>query len=540
MKMRLFLSSIAIQWTLLVSPLQAVTLIPLHTTPLHSLHQSFQLITPGMTLIRSLGENTLVFVKEHTDFKNITHVRMQQQYQGFLVFGGYVILHSKYKANALSSDRLGVTMDGTLVQGLKDELGQPPAALLANAKSVLEGFKTPYHAFRVSKEQVIPIVYIKKDHQAVWAYKVSLMVSPAAGMPRKPAAIIDAATGQVLLQWNDIKTVTAAMKGKGFGGNMRTGQYEYGVDLPLLNIFRDHSSETCSMENEHVRVVDMHDRWEGPDAPIYFHCGHGMESSGSVFWTGYKEDGYELENGAYSPANDALYSGEIVHNMYKDWFGFNALSTSDGEPLQLIMVIHFGDGFENAFWDGERMIFGDGAEEFFPLVSLGVAAHEISHGFTEHHSNLVYVDQSGGMNESFSDMAAQAAEFYSRGHSSWEIGSDVKKEGTLRYMDRPSRDGESIDSADQYEEGMDPHYSSGVYNRLFYLLSNHAGWDVKKTFELMVKANMDYWTPYSTFDEGGCGVIHAAADLLFPVDDVKEALSFVAINTSTCVIHLPG
>ncbi|WP_336118282.1 M4 family metallopeptidase, partial [Klebsiella pneumoniae] len=73
--------------------------------------------------------------------------------------------------------------------------------------------------------------------------------------------------------------------------------------------------------------------------------------------------------------------------------------------------------------------------------------------------------QSGGMNEAFSDMAGEAAEFYMRGKNDFLIGYDIKKgSGALRYMDQPSRDGRSIDNASQYYNGIDVHHSSGVYN----------------------------------------------------------------------------
>ena len=74
--------------------------------------------------------------------------------------------------------------------------------------------------------------------------------------------------------------------------------------------------------------------------------------------------------------------------------------------------VHYSNSFENAFWNGQQMTFGDGRNRFYPLVSLDVTAHEVSHGFTEQNSGLVYRNQSGGMNEAFSDMAGEAAEYY--------------------------------------------------------------------------------------------------------------------------------
>ncbi|MGC1181932.1 M4 family metallopeptidase, partial [Legionella sp.] len=81
---------------------------------------------------------------------------------------------------------------------------------------------------------------------------------------------------------------------------------------------------------------------------------------------------------------------------------------------------------------------------------------------------------------------------------------------------------------------LDVHYSSGVYNHLFYFLATKPHWNTRLAFNVMVKANMDYWTPYSTFDEGGCGMISAAHDLGYSIDDVKASLKQVAINYNSC------
>lgn len=102
--------------------------------------------------------------------------------------------------------------------------------------------------------------------------------------------------------------------------------------------------------------------------------------------------------------------------MYRNWYNTAPLS------FKLKMRVHYGRNYENAFWDGSQMTFGDGATTFYPLVSLDVAAHEVSHGFTEQNSGLVYSGQSGGINEAFSDMAGEAAENYMKGSNDWLVG----------------------------------------------------------------------------------------------------------------------
>jgi pseudolysin len=242
--------------------------------------------------------------------------------------------------------------------------------------------------------------------------------------------------------------------------------------------------------------------------------------------------------------NDALFGGEVIKNMYFKWYGVPVL-TKGGKPMQLKMVVHAR--MDNAYWDGSKMTFGDGISTFYPLTSLGVAAHEISHGFTEQHSGLAYYAESGGMNEAYSDMAAQAAEFYAyNGKNSWQIGPEIFKQAdrALRYLDQPSKDCNgkkpgnwcSIDDASQYYSGLDVHFSSGVFNRAFYLMGTAEGWDAKRAFDVMVLANQNYWTKTSTFQQGACGVINAAKDLEYDVAVVKAAFEGVKVDTSSCEV----
>ena len=78
--------------------------------------------------------------------------------------------------------------------------------------------------------------------------------------------------------------------------------------------------------------------------------------------------------------NDGYYFGGVIFGMYKDWYGIAPLKN------QLVMRMHYGSNYENAFWNGIAMTFGDGGRMFHPLVSLDVSAHEVSHGFTEQNS----------------------------------------------------------------------------------------------------------------------------------------------------------
>ncbi|KGI77858.1 M4 family metallopeptidase [Oleiagrimonas soli] len=342
------------------------------------------------------------------------------------------------------------------------------------------------------------------------------------GKPMRPMALIDANTGDVIESWDGLTT-----KGKpgggggggtqtpttatGPGGNQKTGQYFYGTDYAALQV--QQSGSTCYMQNPNVQTYDM-----------------GQSRNRVSLWTfacSYSDgDGI---NGAYSPINDAHHFGGVVHDMYNDWFG--------APPLNQVlkMYVHYNRNYENAFWDGSEMVFGDGASHFYPLVSLDVTSHEISHGFTEQNSGLQYSGQSGGMNEAFSDMAGEAAEYYDRGSNDFEVGADIVKPGTslgnaLRYMCNPTQDGASIDNAADYYSGLDVHYSSGVYNKAFCDLAQTNGWNTKMAFEVFKRANQLYWTSTATFNSGACGVENAADDYGYSRSDVTAAFAGVGVS----------
>ena len=511
----------------------------LHKQSFKTVKKQFHLQLPGMSQKDPQTVDQLKYIKKRADRNKVIHIRMQQVYKGIPVFGGYAIAHSKHKPRGLmAASADSVKMTGKVYENINADIGEVPVDFDARAQKALDHFVAQYAGKFTSESQVMPVVYIDDNNKAHWAYKVSVYVQNFDKIPEQPTAVVDADSFKPFVQWNNVKTERIPAQAIGFGGNQKVGKIEYGVDLARLDISRDEESNMCFLENTDVKVVDMQHRYSSRGKPMEFNCVAVDNEDFPLFWTGYQGDGYDRENGAYSPTNDALYAGYVIKRMYHDWYGEEVLTKNDGTPMQLVMRVHYGDGYENAYWDGRQMTFGDGEYMMYPLVSLGVGAHEISHGFTEQHSDLNYYGQSGGMNESFSDIAAMAAEVYSVGYASWQIGAEIMKEHSgyeaLRFTDNPSRDGMSINSADEYYGGLDVHYSSGVYNHLYYILANKEGWDARKAFDVIVKANMDYWTPFSNFIDGGCGLINATNDLAYNVDDVKSALTEVAIDHQFC------
>ena len=146
--------------------------------------------------------------------------------------------------------------------------------------------------------------------------------------------------------------------------------------------------------------------------------------------------------------------------------------------------VHYGNAYNNAFWDGTQMTYGDGSGNAKPLTSIDVAGHEMSHGVTENSAALNYRGESGGLNEATSDIFGTAVEFYADDTSaSTDVGDyligekiNINGNGTpLRYMDKPSKDGRSADCWSRTVGRLDVHYSSGPLNHWFYLVSEGSG-----------------------------------------------------------------
>lgn len=416
-------------------------------------------------------------------------IRYEQTWQGIPVWG-QVLVADQAQGGQVNQ------VSGTMLRKIDADLTGPAVALSASdaARQARSGAKG-------SNEQVKLFVMQDETGQARLVYLVSWLA--ASKEPSRPFVMIDAQTGSELKRWEGINHKDAT----GPGGNVKTGKYFYGADFGPLQV-----DDNCRMTGTNVDTLNMN---------------HGT-TGGAIHQFTCPENTVKEINDAYSPLNDAHYFGNVVFDMYRNWYNTAPLS------FKLKMRVHYSRNYENAFWDGSQMTFGDGATTFYPLVSLDVAAHEVSHGFTEQNSGLVYSGQSGGINEAFSDMAGEAAEYYMKGSNDWLVGAQIfKGNGSLRYFEDPARDGKSIGHASDYYDGIDVHHSSGVYNRAFYLLANTSGWQTRKAFEVFVLANRLYWGPNTTFDQGACGVTRAATDLGYSVSDVAAAFTAVGVN-ATC------
>jgi pseudolysin/vibriolysin len=442
------------------------------------------------------GLNAADLKAEHsaTFASGLKVTRHQQLYQGIPVWNEVVVEHKQ--KNGMSH------LTGAVLRNIDRDL--PSVKPIFSSADALMQAKTKAQIFETENEHVNMFVKLNEKNVAHLVYVVSFNATNT-DEPRRPFYMLDANTGVVIQHWEGIHTTTI---GTGPGGNTKTGQYEFGVKYGNLDVKQ--VGTTCSLDSTNVATYNMNEGTRVPSAPHSFTCPRNT---------------VKAINGGYAPMNDAHYFGGIVFSMYQNWIGVRPISQ------KLLMRVHYKRSYENAFWDGTAMNFGDGATTFYPLVSLDVTSHEVSHGFTEQHSNLVYSGMSGGMNEAFSDMAGEAAENYMKSSNDFQVGAEIfKASGALRYMYNPPLDGHSIDNASKFTSTLDVHYSSGVYNKAFYLLATKSGWNTQKAFQVMADANRLYWTASSTFNQGACGVENAAINRGYVKADVTAAFAAVGVS----------
>lgn len=194
-------------------------------------------------------------------------------------------------------------------------------------------------------------------------------------------------------------------------------------------------------------------------------------------------------------AVDEAYDGfGATDALYREVYG---RSSVDDAGLPLIGTVHYGKAYDNAFWDGRQMVFGDGDGEIFGrfTASLSVIGHELTHGVVEYTAGLVYRDQSGALNESIADVFGALVEQHAAGQSadeaSWLIGAGLftdEVEGVaLRSMSAPGTAyDDDVLGKDPQPAHMDDfvtttqdnggvHLNSGIPNKAFHLAATALG-----------------------------------------------------------------
>jgi len=172
-------------------------------------------------------------------------------------------------------------------------------------------------------------------------------------------------------------------------------------------------------------------------------------------------------------ATDAHWGAEKTYDYYYTTFARNSL---DNAGMKLLSYVHYNANYNNAFWDGTRMTYGDGdGTNYTPFTALDICGHEITHGLDEKTANLIYQDESGAMNEGFSDIFGTCIEFYATpATANWTMGEDIG--AVMRDLSNPNANTlpDTYHGTNWYTGTNDNggvHTNSTVLGYWFYLLS---------------------------------------------------------------------
>lgn len=270
------------------------------------------------------------------------------------------------------------------------------------------------------------------------------------------------------------------------------------------------------------------------------------------------KNGEELP-GEMMRSEGAPATGDTSADQAYDWLGatFDFYEAAyrrdsiDGGGMPMISTVHYGKGYDNAFWNGTQMVYGDGDGTLFTAFTgpLDVTGHELTHGVTQHTAGLDYYGQSGALNESVSDVFGSLVKQHHLGQTAdqadWLIGAGLLADGVhgvaLRSMKAPGtayddprlgkdpQPGHMKDFVHTYRDNGGVHINSGIPNRAFYLVSAALGgnaWEragrvwyetltggtISSTVEFEGFAEATLATASRLFGEGGteAGAVHEA------------------------------
>jgi Zn-dependent metalloprotease len=472
------------------------------------------------------SEEKLVAKDVVRDADGTVHTRYERTYAGLPVLGGDLVVHTS---------PAGRTEGVTKATNASIKIASlTPKVAAATAEKQAVSLAKDAGSAQTTADQAPRKVIWAATGKPVLAYETVVGGLQEDGTPNELHVITDAATGEKLYEYQGIKTGTGKTL---YSGTVTLGTYKSGSTYQLYDTSRGgHKTYNLARRTSGTGTLftDADDVW-----------GTGTASSSSSDQTA---------------AADAAYGAQETWDFYKNTFGRNGIR-NDGKAAY--SRVHYSSGYVNAFWDDSCfcMTYGDGQGNTHPLTALDVAGHEMSHGVTSVTAGLNYSGESGGLNEATSDILGTGVEFYANNPSDpgdYLIGEqiDINGDGSpLRYMDKPSKDGASADYWSSSLGNKDVHYSSGVANHFFYLLSEGSGAKTingvsynsptydgstvtgigrDKALQIWYKALTEYMTSTTNYKGARTATLNAAADLYGSSSTEYKAVAaaWSAVNVS--------
>ncbi|WP_313174873.1 M4 family metallopeptidase [Massilia sp.] len=426
----------------------------------------------------------------------------------------------------------------------------PTAELLIYPVMRIE--RTPGAADKLEAElNAVDVVEVVDHYELAYLVRTRMQQN---GRPLYYDTIVSAKDARIIDRWNMVQSVIGV------------GKSQYNGDVPISTTLADGS----------YRMLDPERGTGGAHGAMAITNANNSSSAGKMYTNAtntwgdgkqYVRGGSTTNENGQTAAVNAMWGLMNTYDALKNVLGWQSL---DGHNTATYIAVHVNTAYDNAYYSDTCacMFIGDGSS-FTSLGSIDVIGHEMGHGVTAATSDLVYSGESGGLNESSSDIGGEIVEAYARAGgkgeaipnagNDWMLGTEISREQMpLRWMFRPSKDGSSPDAWSTSLRRLDVHYSSGPNNRMFYFLSQGSkadkdgdyyskylvksplamsGIGTDKAFRIWFKANTTKFTSSTNYAQAREKMVEAAQELygVASAEAIAVQRAYAAINVGADV-----
>jgi bacillolysin len=463
-------------------------------------------VLSALAVRHGLAEADLRETRLAVDRLGMAHRRLQQTHRGVPVLGGEVIVH-------LGGDGSVRRVTDDLASGVRAEADPRLTRDEAERRAVQE-----YGCAECLTGQARHDLWIlRHDGRDRLVWRVLLRREDGTDRTALPVFFIDARTGETVFRYDDLQTAAG------------TGESLYRGTVPMETYFQARSASYFAEDvGRKVGTLDSRNR--------------------TLFSYRFKDADNVWDAPLQRAAADVHWGASMMKDYLQTVHGRNGLDglggpgttrSKDGVTPLISSRVHYGSNYNNAFFNGLYMTYGDGdGDVFTPLVALDIVGHEMQHGVTLFSEALFYFNEPGALNESWSDVFGTLLERHvDPAGFNWRIGEDCFTPDVpgdaLRHMDDPHAAGDggytADDDPDHYSERFTGsadnggvHINSGIANKAFYLVSeggsHHLGGTMDgigadKAGQIWYRAVTTYMTLLTRFAGARTATLDAAADL---------------------------
>ncbi|WP_307805037.1 M4 family metallopeptidase [Streptomyces sp. VRA16 Mangrove soil] len=489
-------------------------------------------------------------------------VRLQQKYKGVDVMGGqYVVRMTKKDGKRTVTGTSGNYFTKLKLASVTPEVSEKTAvqrAIGAVTEQLGGGLlKAPAKGDKLTKGGTLSGkadgVTILPQGEGVLTRQITVTgVNPADGTPVNQQVYVDAHSGFAVMQYSNIQTFGATTTATGATDEAAAGTDDasttatppfdvvgsgtrYNGNKVDLHLYKG-SDGTYQMLDYGFRTAES--PYSGPLLKTYDARGVDVSAASGVWPSSIKpfssattEFGADATN---SGAVDAHWAANKVYAYYKNHFGRDGIDGKNGFINSLVGVTSMGKPFNNAFWDGQKMVYGQGGGDYRTFsADTDVVGHEMTHGVTEHTAGLVYAGQSGAINEGISDYFGNAIDLEANGQSmddpdSGLLGEDLcttlsPRECALRDLNDGATTSKNFIGVTFRGDNGGVHLNSTIFSGALWDIRQDLGGDLAD--QIVYRALTAYMTPLDGFTEGRAAVVAAAQELGVTKAQLKQVKS---------------